>query len=456
MMGDVRDIGSRRELFVDDWLIEQMQGLSLRLHHPIPREVALAFDRAWEGPISYDQVVMKEGERYRLWYRAGGDNDQRTAYAESRDGIHWERPALGIFEHNGSNDNNIVLESATAKAVCVFRDDNPATADGERYKAIGIGEPAGGRQTLRGMASFDGIHWHRLQSDPLVVAPDDERPWFDTHNVAFWDALQKQYVIYARGWLPSGERSIRRTTSPDFRTWSEFEWIDMGDAPAEHLYKNACSQYFRAPHIYLMFPKRFVPERRFDPDWPHSGLSDTVFMSSRDGLHWDRRFMEAFLRPGPDPKNWNERNLYAGVGIVPTGPAEISLYYLEHFRHPSARLRRATLRTDGFVSINAPYAGGEVTTRPLTFAGDELAINYATSAAGSVRVEIQDEEGRPIEGYELASGVELYGDEIERKVTWAGHRDVRQLAGRPIRLRFAMQDADLYSIHFRPAGRPFV
>lgn len=448
-MLEVRNIGSRRELFVDDWLIDTLQGVSLRLHHPAPQEIALAFDRAWEGPVSYDQVVMLEDGRYRLWYRGGGDDDQRTAYAESSDGIHWQRPHVGIFEHKGSRDNNIVIESTTALAVCVFRDDNPATPDAERYKAIGIGTPLGDRQTLHGLSSPDGIHWQRLEQDPLVVAPDDERPWFDTHNVAFWDALQGQYTIYARGWLESGERSIRRTTSPDFRTWSDFEWIDMGDAPAEHLYKNACTQYFRAPHLYLMFPKRFLPERIFDPNWPHPGLSDTVFMSSRDGLHWDRRFMEAFVRPGLDAENWNERNMYAGVGVVPTSPNEMSMYYLEHFRHPSAHLRRATLRTDGFVSVNAPYAGGELVTRPLTFTGDELVINYATSAAGSVRVEIQDEQGHPLEGHELAQSQEIFGDQIERTVAWQEQSDVGSLAGRPARLRFVMQDADLYAIQFR-------
>lgn len=448
-MDEVRNIDSRRELFVDDWLIGTLQGVTQRLHHPVPQEVALAFDRPWEGSVSYDQVVMLEDGRYRLWYRGGGDDDQRTAYAESTDGIHWQRPLIGRFEHKGSTTNNIVIESTTAIAVCVFRDDNPATSDAERYKAIGIGTPQDGRQTLRGLYSADGIDWQRLEQDPLVVAPDDQRPWFDTHNVAFWDALQGQYVIYARGWLASGVRSIRRTTSPDFRNWSDFEWIDMGDAPEEHLYKNGCTPYFRAPHIYLMFPKRFLPERTFDPDWPHPGLSDTVFMTSRDGLHWDRRFMEAFLRPGPDPQNWNERNLYAGVGVVPTSPTEMSIYYLEHFRHPSAHLRRATLRTDGFVSINAPYSGGELVTRPLTFTGDELVINYATSAAGSVRVELQDQQGQAIKGYELSKSVELFGDQLERRVTWQEHSDVRSLVGKPVRIRFVMHDADLYAIQFR-------
>ena len=158
--------------------------------------------------------------------------------------------------------------------------------------------------------------------------------------------------------------------------------------------------------------------------------------------------MELFLRPGPDPENWTERTNYIGVGVVPTGPAEMSLYFVDHFRHPSARLRRATLRLDGFVSVNAPYAGGEFVTRPLTFSGSELSINYATSAAGSVHVELQDAHGRPLDGFELGSSIEMFGDEIDRRVAWKDRPDLGSLADRPIRVRFVLKDADLYALQF--------
>ena len=451
-MQPVRNIGSRLELFLDDWLIDQMSGVSLRMHHPAPRETALEFDRPWEGAFSYDPVVMKEDGRFRLWYRGCGPEweGQVTAYAESEDGVHWRRPSLGIFEHKGSRENNIVLQGSMAKALCVFRDGNPAAPASEAYKAIGLGPKTGKRDILRGFTSPDGLHWNLLDRDPIIVAPDDAWPFFDSHNVAFWDCLECEYVIYARGWNPPGVRSIRRSVSPDFREWSEPEPIDMGDGPAEHLYKNACTQYFRAPHHYLMFPKRFQPDRKAREDW-ETGLSESVFMSSRDGIHWDRRFMEAFLRPGPDPDNWTDRNMYIGVGVVPTGPAEMSIYYMEHYRHPSIRLRRGTLRTDGFVSVNAPWSGGEFVTKPLTFQGEELAINYASSVAGEVRAEIQDAEGRPLEGYRVSDCAEIYGDEVERVVAWQEGTDVSALAGKPIRLRFAMKDADLFAIQFRVA-----
>ena len=137
--------------------------------------------------------------------------------------------------------------------------------------------------------------------------------------------------MYMRSWIPDadsfrggGFRSIRRSTSPDFLHWEAPRQIDLGDSTREHLYTNACVQYFRAPHVYMMFPRRFVPERQFHDEPIPNGASDGVFMTSRDGIRWDRRFMEPFLPPGPDPDNWTDRNMTVGVGVVPTGPAEIS------------------------------------------------------------------------------------------------------------------------------------
>ena len=161
-------------------------------------------------------------------------------------------------------------------------------------------------------------------------------------------------------------------------------------------------QLLLIPDIYLMFPKRFLPERKFDPNHSDSGLSDIVFMFSRDGLRWDRRFMEGFIRPGRDLNNWHERAIEVGSGLVPTGDGEMSLYMVANYRAPSVHIRRMALREDGFVSVHANYAGGETTTKLLTFEGRELVINYSTSAAGSICVEIQDAEGKPIPSFMLA------------------------------------------------------
>ena len=168
-------------------------------------------------------------------------------------------------------------------------------------------------------------------------------------------------------------------------------------------------------------------------------------MFSYDGVHFDRRYREAFLRPGHDPDNWHERAIEVGPGLVPTGPGEMSLYYFEHYRTDSVRVRRGVLRIDGLVSVQAGAGGGEIVTHPIVFAGNRLAINFATSAAGSIRAELQSADGTPLEGYRLEDCPDIYGDAIDHPVAWKTGPDLTALAGRPIRVRLVLKDADLFS-----------
>ena len=138
-----------------------------------------------------------------------------------------------------------------------------------------------------------------------------------------------------------------------------------------------------------MFPSRFVPEREPVPNWPcGTGVSDIFLMSSRDGIHFDRSFMEACVRPGPNQENWHEQGIYMEQGLNHTSPVELSLYGMEYWRMPDVWIRQYALGTDGFVSVNADARGGEFTTPVFTFSGITLRLNYATSAIGTVRVDI--------------------------------------------------------------------
>lgn len=449
----VRNIGSRLEPLVDDWLIEKMNGVKLRLHHPTPREVAIVFDKPCEGNTSAYFTVFQDDNLLRMYYR-GSNYDfaaqkgthQVTCYAESKDGIHWTKPELNLFEFEGSTRNNIVWQGDVGyHNFAPFKDANPDCKPEARYKALGSCK--GG---LVAFQSPDGIHWSLMQPDPVIT-----KGAFDSQNLAFWDVGRGRYVDFHRGGQ-DGVRAIMTCTSQDFIHWTEPQWIDFGDTPPEHLYTNAITPYFRAPHIFLGFPKRFLPSRRsaFHPD---PGISDGVFMSSRDGLHW-RRWLEAFIRPGLQRERWVNRNNMTAWGIlstksaIPGLPDELSLYSSENYYSIDGvcRLRRFTLRPDGFVSIHAPYTGGEFVTHPLVFAGKELALNYSTSAAGSVRVEVTDINHQPLKGFELDESPEIYGDDIEKVVEWKSQPDLGVLAGQPIRLRFVLQDADVYSIRFRP------
>lgn len=432
------DLGNRLELFVDDALIAELTGgAERRLHHPEPREIALQLDRPWEGSVCAYPTVFVDGETVRLYYRGqpGEAGGEVTCTAESRDGGHtFTRPDLALFEVGGTLDNNVVWRGPGAHNFAPFRDANPAAPPDQRYKALG-GAPA------LAFVSPDGLRWRRLQETPVLTDGA-----FDSQNLAFWDPLRGCYLAFYRDFR-DGVRDIKVATSNDFATWTPGVYLDYGEAPAEHLYTNAVAPYFRAPHLLLGFPKRFLPERQRDPAHPVRGLSDGVLMASRDGRHW-QRWQEAFLRPGPDPSNWTERNMIIAPQPVPAGPGELALYWIEHYRHDSIRVRRGVMRVDGFVSLHAGSVPGEVLTRPLVFAGKRLELNFATSAAGWLQVALCDADGRPLPGCGFDQFEPLYGDAVDEPVRWRDVDDLSAFAGRPVRLRFRLADADLYALRF--------
>lgn len=461
-------LGNRRELFVDRYLIQKLEGAVLQLHEPQRRERALQWDKPWEGAFCAYVTVFQDGPVYRMYYRGWTSSAKGTpavaCYAESRDGIRWERPNLGLHEFNGSKDNNIVLAGDRwgTHNFAPFLDTRPGVLDSERYKALGSGsDPDKKQKGLLALVSADGIHWRRLSENPVIT-----QGVFDSQNVAFWSEHEKRYVSYYRvfgeapEWnIPVGKRTVARATSDDFVHWSDPAFMTYGDTPTEQLYTNQTTPYFRAPHIYIALPKRFVPnktstlsaeqvqESGIDPKYTQE-VSEGVFMTTRGTNRYDRTFMEAFFRPGLDRANWVSRNNMAACGVVQTGPDEMSLYYSQHYAQPSHHLIRASLRLDGFASVRAGYAGGQLTTRVFTFAGSKLALNMATSAAGNIRVEMQDDKGNPLPGRTLEDCDGIFGDEIERAITWKGSADVSSAAGQPIRLRFELKDADLYSLKF--------
>jgi len=460
-LADPIDIGARRELFVDKYLIDRLDGAALKLHSPQPANVALQLDRPWEGPYCGYFTVMKVGPVYRMYYRGlpvlqDATEQETTCYAESDDGITWSRPDLSLFEVHGTRENNVILHghAPVSHNFSPFLDVKPGVSPRERFKAIGGSSESG----LIPFVSADGVRWRKLREQPIIT-----KGAFDSQNVVFWSELERCYVCYFR--TSKGEvRWISRCTSPDFLNWTRPVEMEFGDTAVEHLYTNQTQPYFRAPHIYIAFPMRFFPDRgvlreeqvqklNVHPSYlryARTQCSDGVFLTSRGGSRYDRTFREAFVRPGLDPGNWVSRTMMAALGVVPTGPAEMSLYYHQHDGQYTFHLRRYTLRTDGFVSVNAPSTGGELLTKPITFVGRELSVNFSSSAAGGLRVEIQDAGGQPIPGHTMADAREKIGDDLDARVSWNKGSDVSALAGRPIRLRFLLQDADLYSLQFRP------
>jgi hypothetical protein len=398
--------------------------------------------------------VIKEGSAFRLYYRGmpvarHALDTEVTCVAESSDGIQWTKPKLGIYEVHGTKGNNVVLARHRAcHNLAPFLDTNPAAAADQKYKALGgTGEPG-----LIALASPDGLHWRELQSEPVIT-----KGAFDSQNNAFWSESEQQYVCYFRVFR-DGIRWIARTTSQDFLHWTEPVDLELGDKPRQHLYTNQIAPYARAPHIYLGLPTRFLPGRRVVTDeearrigtpteWDYvNDCTDILLASSRGGADFQRTFLEAFIRPGLDLRNWTSRANYAARGFVETGETELSLYVKHNSGYPTSHIRRYALRPDGFVSVHGPYSGGELITKPLTFSGKRLMVNFSTSAAGGVRVELQTADGNPIAGFALADCPEIIGDRLDHAVTWKSGADLSALASQPVRLRFEMRDGDLYAI----------
>ena len=458
---DIVNIGSRLELFVDTFLIEKQINVQRILHEPKDEGIVLFFDKPWEGPFCGYVTIIKDDTKYRLYYRglpeAGKDGSaiETTCYAESDDGINWTKPNIGIYEISGTYNNNVILANNApfSHNFCPFLDSKPGISLKEQFKAV-----AGTKETgLFGFTSADGVHWGKIQDEPIFT-----KGIFDSQNVVFWSQNENCYVCYFRSWTGggySGIRTVSRTTSNDFIHWSDPVEMDFGDKPKEHLYTNQTHPYFRAPHIYIATAARFMPNRQVltekqarqlnvNPKY-FKDCSDAVLMTSRGGNKYDRTFMDGFIRPGIGLQNWVSRSNYPALNVVQTSPAEMSIYVNQNYAQPTAHLHRYALRIDGFVSVHASYDGGEMITKPFYFTGDTLLLNFSTSAAGFIKVEILDLQGNKIEGYELENSKEVIGNEIEKAVTWKGDSNLENLMNKPVRLRFVMKDADLFSLKFR-------
>lgn len=444
------DLGSRRELFVDRFLIEELRGVELRLHSPVkaPRPKSPL-------PEKHMATVIKDGDLYRAWYRSNdrsytgpthsGHPGETVNYAESRDGREWTFPNLHLHEVEGTRDNNVMLAKLPPFLTnfMPFLDARPGVDPAERYKAV-AGYPGGGNKLglkkagigLFGFVSADGLQW--TKKNEIIPYRPEWRHAFDSPNVAFWSEAEQLYVCYFRTWTPSDRlRSVARSTSRDFVNWSDP--VEMApNLPGEHLYTSGTHPYARAPHIYLSLPTRFVPLASDSADTVQDNVTDVLFMTTRAGsTHYDRPFTEAFIRPGLDADRWTNRANYVAQNVVQTGPSELSIYHRSGDRY--------VLRLDGFASAQAGARQGELLTKTLKFTGGKLLLNFSASAVGSVRVDVLDAKGKV-----LAASLPVTGDAIDKAVTWRDGVSLAALNGREVRLRFTLQDVDLYAFQFVP------
>jgi hypothetical protein len=223
----------------------------------------------------------------------------------------------------------------------------------------------------------------------------------------------------------------------------------------EDLYTNTTQPYFRAPHILVSMPFRFVRDRRVLDDqaltkydieksmW--KGVSDAIFMSSRGGTRFQRKFLESFVRPGMDPSSWAARSNMPAYGVIQTGPAEMSFFIVRGYSSNQPRIERMAMRLDGFASLHAGYRLGHATTKAVLIDGARLSLNLSTSASGFAKVVLLDEAGNEIPGFGEADANELVGDAVDITAAWKTSPRIETLKGRSVRIKFLLRDADLYS-----------
>jgi len=472
---DALELGTRKQLFIDDYLMESSEGIELKMNPPRRDGAELITpDQPWErgGYIGvYSSVVQDQG-KVRVWYdlilptgEGPYDHQRCVCYAESDDGVHFEKPLLNLHEFAGSKANNVVMPGVVG-GCSVWID--PYAPPEHRFKTQAKVYPSG---QLHLHSSPDGLHWKFFsQLDP---GPGG----WDTQSIIFRDRRIQRYVLYTRRWVrteprETSYRTVRRLETSDFQTWEQESVVLQADALDLARHKPPTAQpsvdfygadVFQPPGIdnaYMMLAQAFW---HWQERSPLKGLGPSVFdvqlAVSRDGKTFQRcGERRPFMATGPAGR-FDSKSVWAMPHPVSRGD-EYWIYYVGNNRDHDGNLdpvangkhltgiSRAVLRLDGFVSADAGYDGGVITTPLIRFAGDRLELNVETSGGGSVLVEFLDEQQHPIEEYAGTDAVPVNGNSVRMPVHWRGGPDVSRLAGRAVRLRFTMRDCKLYAFQF--------
>lgn len=521
------NIGSRRECFFDDFLLDSKTTASFMLHHPKKCEAIMTHDAPWEGDncIAHNFFFDKhyhgfDGSHpngvYRMYYvglrsdypysvYAGDDYNGSfvICYAESDDGLNWIKPSLGLFQWKGNYDNNIVVGPELHPECCsftVFYDENPDCPEDERYKAItSWDDPKGpngeiGEFRLFTFLSPDGIHFRK--GDMIT-----NKGFFDSLNIVMWDKSAEKYRCFARGVHVKGQdptsgemadswdkiggfirnemntnkafppviRDILYYESYDYKTWTDPVWLRYDDGKELQMYTNGIMQYPRAPHMFIGLPTRYNERSEWTGNYDElcgkekrrvriehdnsirsgTAFTDCAFMTSRDGINF-HRYGTAFMSAGEETgRNWLYGDCYPtpNFALTPStyegAPDELSFYCVEnHLLGIPAVLYRYTLRLDGFASLHADDEEKLVITKPFTYDGDNLYINFASSAFGYIYFTLVSEDGERFES------CETFGNTVDRRVIFNDTSAVSKLSGKKVTLEMRMFDSDIYSMRF--------
>lgn len=450
-------------LLIDDAHIESMSGLQRVLHSPRrhPENPVLRGDKPWEKwtaevngrPVLYDE----HSREFRMWYvspliddNAGYGELHRVGYAVSEDGIRWRKPELGQVEWDGSRRNNLIQWGVNwmrrPSVIQDLHDPDPT----RRFKMI-YSDRIEGMTALVKAYSIDGIHW-RLNGDG--------QPWFRrTHNsdLLGWDPRIERYVHYVR--VPGPPTAVGRSTSVDFVTWSEPETVLAPRPDEEGVSFNGLAAWIA--HDYYLGIAR-VRERTGNPA---ERIYRTEFAFSRDGVHWIRFSPGSSFFAKGEPHEWDSHTIimpapvhhdgrywffYSGQNHRggKEGLKKVQEGWEEGGRRMESAVGLATLREDGFVSLDAGDQWGWLLTKPLVIGGGTIEVN--ADVKGELRVEVVEADGRPVQGFQAEECRPIRADSVRHVISWERQANLEPLKGREVRLRISLKQGSLYSFRFQP------
>ena len=517
---DVKNVGTQKQLFIDDYIIESMNDVQKVLNQPdkYPGNPIVKMDQPWEvgtykwptnrsmteeemrmadkqGPLYYVAGSIeydKEEDIYKMWCQIGSYllTQQSLCYLTSKDGIHWEKPTLGLVKYRGY-DTNILLEITPTPRTfgprgiytqqykdkgsgrwpgidgpCVFKDpveSNP----GRRYKMLYHIDQNGDSGLLCEAFSPDGIHWTPWEGNPIGRSDAQDTVYWDYKNQKYMACprcMRKPNNLYLYEDPPIRIRVVGQIESNDFEHWSDKVPIVKADEQDEaydrQFYHMQVMQY---EGVYIGFPGvfRIVPEyeRQEKLEPKRMDNVDIQLTFSRDGRRWMRAGNRGvFIPNSPNKGSYDYGLIWTLQEPLPIiVNDEIWIYYIGqpglHWYYSRGEPQEgsvclAKLRLDGFVSLDAAEKG-TLTTKPFPIVeGSDirgLEINSKTAKQGFISVEVLDLHERPIPGFTKEDCDAFIGDEVRHTVTWNGKTDMSRLEGKVVRLRFYLGKAKLFA-----------
>lgn len=480
---DVVPIDVGRQLFVDDFLVEH-SCLSRAFHQPVKyhgnpvltpeTEMEINEVRSSPGlrhgkpgtaaatPKSGGVWWVPEDQVFRMWYEAGWINC--LAMAVSADGLHWERPNLGVTE--GTNQVEPVdLAPDSWTVVRDWNTDDPdarwtlfvyARSDRDRER-----RERGGRDWRRGFSfvSPDGIHWSRKTE----TGPLGDR---STH---FYNPFRKKWIYSLRWGFPGRGRTRAYYESEDFLVEPAWRREDLAPWLAADRKDPMDPETQQEPQLYnfdaVAYESILLGLYQIHHGPPNQEcvavglpkITELNFAYSRDGFHWDRPDRRIQI-PASRRDVWDRAYIQSVGGIAAIIGDTLYIYYVGFQGNPekvpgnlttSGMYDRgatgvALLRRDGFASMEAGARPGTLTTRPVVFSGRRLFVN-AKVPNGQIRVEVRDRENNPIPPFTLENSIPFTGDSTLQELSWNGRPDLGRLAGQEVRFHFVLAGGGIYS-----------